>query len=113
MAGSAMIERNVSKFVVYPVTQVFRRRSATGHKVALEVEPVEKHEPRGETQALRTTHTSEPVPQYARLALRTVTGFSGPCLTIRIEKPHPSNEKVQPPGRLTSHQTTTKKEMTD
>ena len=58
MAGSAMTERNVSKFVFDHVTQVFRRRSATGHKVALEVEPVEKHEPRGETQALRTARTS-------------------------------------------------------
>ena len=39
-------------------TQVSRRRSATGCKVALKVEPVEKCEPRGETQALRTAHTS-------------------------------------------------------
>ncbi len=58
MAGSAMIERNVSKFVVYHVTQVSRRRPATGHKVTLEVEPIVKHEPRGETQALRTARTS-------------------------------------------------------
>ncbi len=58
MAGSAMIERNVSKFVVYHVTQVSRRRSATGHKVTLEVEPIVKHEPHGETQALRAAHTS-------------------------------------------------------